>query len=134
MFTFLGFKISKSSNRFAGDVDTNVFRCSVGVAHEGCHAARVEDAIKITPCCLGSVCELIAGSVDLRAGVVRLLETFCSFVRLFQQHGVTLCPGGALSDEAEEHFARVDGGVTQPQLKTSARTAAFEATCGLAPP
>jgi hypothetical protein len=93
-FTLFGFKISKSSDRFASHVDADILRRSIGVAHERCHAAGVEDAIKITTCRFGSVGELVAGCLDLVAGIVCLLQTFCSFVRFLEQHGVALCSGG----------------------------------------
>jgi hypothetical protein len=38
--------------------------------------------------------------MDLSAGIVGLLQAFCSFVRLLEQHGVTLCSSGALRDKA----------------------------------
>jgi hypothetical protein len=72
---FLCFKISKPSDSFAGDVDPYVLGCSVGVANKGRDATRVEDAIKITTCRLGSIGELVPRGFDLRAGIVRLLQS-----------------------------------------------------------
>jgi len=132
--SLLRFKISKPSDRFAGPIDTDILRCAVRVADESCYAAGVEDAIKITTGGLGSIGELVAGSLDLCASVVRLLQPFCSFVRLFEQDGVSLCPSGDLGDKAKQNLAGVNGRVSEAQLQTSARTGALEATCGLAPP
>jgi hypothetical protein len=49
----------------------------------------------------------------LHAGIVGLLQTFCSFVRLLEQHGVTLCSGGALGDKAKEDFTGIDSCVCE---------------------
>jgi hypothetical protein len=94
----------------------------------------VEDAIKITTGCLSGIGKLVTGSPNLYAGIVGFLQTFCSFVRLFEQHGVS--PARAALWVTRR--SRTSPGSTvvspSPQLHTSARTAAFEATCGLAPP
>jgi hypothetical protein len=45
-FTFLRFKISKASDRFTGDVNTDSLGRPVCVADQSRHSARVEDAIK----------------------------------------------------------------------------------------
>jgi hypothetical protein len=58
-FTFLRFKISKPSNRFAGYIDANVFRGPVRVAHKGGDASGVEDAIKIFPSGLRNLLALV---------------------------------------------------------------------------
>jgi hypothetical protein len=105
-FPLLRFKISKASDRLAGNIDTDIFRCSVRVADQGCDAACVEDAIKITTCCLGSISELVARSFDLHVGIVGLLQPFCSFVRLFEQLGVTLRSSGALSKSRSQPALR----------------------------
>jgi hypothetical protein len=112
-FTFLRFKISKASDRFAGHINTDILRCSICVADEGSDTPRVEHPIKITTGGFGSVGELVAGSLDLCAGVVGLLQTFCSFVRLVEQHGVTLWSSDALGDETEKDFAGIDGRVSE---------------------
>jgi len=125
---FLGFKISKLSDRFAGHIDPNVLCGSIGIADEGSNSAGVEDAIKITTGGLGSVSELVAGSLNLCAGIVGLLQTFCSFIRLFEQQGVPLCSSSALGDEAKQDLARVDRCISETQPKSSARTAALALT------
>jgi hypothetical protein len=84
-FSLLRFKISKSPDRFAGDIDPDVLRCSVGIADKGSHSSGVEDAIKITTGGLSCIGEFVTGSMDLCAGIVGLLQTFRSFVRLFEQ-------------------------------------------------
>jgi hypothetical protein len=104
--TFLRLKISKPSYRFVGHIDADVFRRSVRVAGEGCHASGVEDPIKITTGSFGSIGELVTGRLDLCAGIIRLLQPFCSFVRLFEQHGVMLCSSGALGNKPERAGSR----------------------------
>jgi hypothetical protein len=49
----LRFKISKTSDRLAGDIDPNILCRSVRIPDESCYAAGVEDAIKITTGGLG---------------------------------------------------------------------------------
>jgi hypothetical protein len=61
----------------------------------------VEDPIKITTGGLGSVGKLVVRRLNLCAGDMRLLQPFCSFVGLLEQHGVTLCSSGALGNEPE---------------------------------
>jgi hypothetical protein len=109
----LCFKISESSNSFAGDIDPNILGGSVGVANERSNSPRIEDPIKITTGGLSCIGELITGRLDLYAGVMGLLQPFCSFVRLFEQHGVTLSSSGALGDQPEENLAGIDGRVAQ---------------------
>jgi hypothetical protein len=69
--TFLRFKISQPSDRFAGHVNPNVLRSSVGIANEGSNATGVENPIKITACRFRGMGELLAGRLDLCAGVMR---------------------------------------------------------------
>jgi hypothetical protein len=71
----LRFKISESSDRLAGDLDANVLRGAIRVADQGCYSPGVEDTIKITTCCLGSIGQLVTGSLDLCAGIMGLLQT-----------------------------------------------------------
>jgi hypothetical protein len=111
--TFLGFKISKSSDSFAGHIDPDVLRRSVGITDKGSYSTGVEYAIKITAGSLGSIGVLVTGSLDLCAGVVGLLQTFCSFVGLFEQHGVALCSGGALGDKVKQDLAGIDSCVSE---------------------
>ena len=72
-----------------------------GETSNGSSCSGTSSPAKITTGGLGSVGELVAGSLDLCAGVVGVLQTFCSFVRLFEQHRVTLCSSGRLGDETE---------------------------------
>src|SRR5215212_12013488 len=57
--------------------------------------------------------ELVAGSLDLHAGIVGLLQTFCSFVGLFEQHCATLGSSGALGNETKQDFAGIEGRVSE---------------------
>jgi hypothetical protein len=50
------------------------------------------------------------------AGVEGSLQTFSRFVRLLEQHGVTLSLSGTLGDERKQDFARVDSRVTQTPI------------------
>jgi hypothetical protein len=83
------------------------------VADKGSDATGVEDPIKITTGGLGSIGELVTGCLDLHAGVVGLLHTFCSFVRLFQEQGVPLSSSSGLGDKPKQDFTRIDSGVAE---------------------
>ena len=63
--SLLGLKISKPSDRFAGDVDPDILGCAVGVTDQSCDASGVEDAIKITTGGLGGISELVTGGAQL---------------------------------------------------------------------
>ena len=54
----------------------------------------LKDPIKITTSGLSSVGELVAGGLDLCAGIMGLLQIFRSFIRLFELHGVALSSSG----------------------------------------
>jgi hypothetical protein len=64
------------------------------VADKSGDATGVEDAIKITTGGLSSIGKLVAGRLNLCAGIVSLLQPLSSFVRLLEQHGVTLRSSG----------------------------------------
>jgi hypothetical protein len=77
----LRFKISKTSDRL-GDIDPNILCRSVRIPDESCYAAGVEDAIKITT---GGLGRLAVFDLEL-VGIVSLFQTFCSFVRILEEH------------------------------------------------
>jgi hypothetical protein len=107
------FEISKPTNRLTCDIDPDVLCCSVRVADKGCHAAGVEDAIKIFTRGL----DHLFAFVDFEcAGIERPLQTFRGFLCLLEQHGVALCSSGALGNEPKQHFAWVDSRV--PEIPT----------------
>jgi hypothetical protein len=62
-----------------------------------------------------AVSSLACQALDVNAGIMSLLQTFCSLVRLLEQHGVTLCPSGALSDQPKQGLAGIDSGVSKPR-------------------
>jgi hypothetical protein len=64
------------------------------VADKGSDATGVEDPIKITTGGLDTIGELVTGSLDLYAGVMRLPQSFCSLVHLLEQHRLTLSSSG----------------------------------------
>jgi hypothetical protein len=76
----LGFKISKSSNRFGVDMHTDILRRTARVGEHGSNATSVEDAIKIFTSRLGQLVRF----VDLkrrhpeRASAFRSLVCFWS--------------------------------------------------------
>lgn len=108
--TFFCFKISKSPNRFTGDVHADVLRCPVRVANQGSYSPGVEDPIKITAGGLSRIGELVAGRLDPLPVFMRLLEPLGGIEGFLQQPCVHLCSSSALGDEPEEHFARINSG------------------------
>jgi hypothetical protein len=55
-----------------------------------------------------------SSGLDVNAGIVSLLQTLRSFVRLLEQQGVPLWPSGALSDEPKHCLTRIDCEVSKP--------------------